>query len=488
MVKSRLLLNSGANLLGRLVAAGSNVIAAPIILHAIGREGFGVVAFSLSFWVLASLLDLGLAGTANRAFAQAETNGQDGSERADLLRTFEIIYWPSAAVIIVATFVVSGFVARDWLQLSTLHPSDAALVVSLIGLMLGLRFPVGLYSGVLYGLRRHVKLNVILGGVSAVRYLGGAALVVFVSPSVIVYSKWLALTALVEVLATAFAAWSSLGGGRSFLVGRFQAAFLAQHWRFSLVFAAAGAVGTLVGALDRIFLGKLVPAAELGLYGLLYAPAGALTMVSAALGLASFPEFAATTVNAITSAARAVFFRTQLLATSCIMGIVVPLAIHFRPVLRIWTRDASIARDGFLPGLILLSALAVSAIANPASMLLIASGRPRIVLLRNISALLVAGVSLALLIPRWGLSGAAVAVLITNILAEAFVLVRVAKLLVVNSLPVPIVVPIILAFILLCAANVVIAIVIDPDLLRVIMGGIVSAMLTGGLILRFHRR
>ena len=486
MVSRRLLHNSSANMLGRLVAAGSNVIAAPIILLAIGREGFGVVTFTLSFWVLASLLDLGLAGTANRAMAQVEGSGKDHSKHSDMLRTFELIYWPGAAIIIVTTIAVSGWVARDWLQLRTVSPSEGAFVVASIGLMLGLRFPVGLYSGVLFGLGRFVAQNVIFGGISAVRYLGGAALVVFFSPSVMLYAKWLVLTALVEVLATALVAWNSLGGWRLFMAGRFQRVILSKHWQFSLIFAAAGATSTLVGSLDRIFLGKMVPAGELGLYGLLYTPGGILTMMSAALGVAAFPEFAANTASSAASIVRGFFARTQILAACFIIGFGVPLGIHFKPVLRIWTRDATIVNDGFVPGLILLSAVAVSALANPAAMFLIASGRPQIVLLRNLVALPIACASLALLIPKWGISGAAVAVLITSVLTEAFLLARAARILMVQSLPVRTLAPIILVFALLCIVNIVIAVSIDTDLARVTIGGVVSAVISGCLVLRIH--
>lgn len=420
MKRNRLLQNTGANMSGRLVSAGSNIIAAPIILHAIGREGFGVVTFTLSFLSLSALLDLGLAATANRAIAQSRAIGGEPSDQADLLRTFEIIYWTCAAIIIASTFVLSGWVARDWLQLSTLRPSDAALVFSLTGLMIGLRFPVGLYSGVLFGLRRHGYQNLIFGGFSAVRYLGGAALVCFVSPSVITYSKWLAITGLAEIFISVVAAWALIGGGGSFLAGSFKKAILIQHWRFSFVFAATGAVGSFWASSDRIFLANLLPATDLGLYGLLYTPAGALTMVSSALAVAAFPEFAAVTSAPGLNPARALYVRIQMLTAVCILTISIPLAVHYGPILRIWTRDTANVCDGLVPGMLLVAAMAVNALANPAYTFLVASGRPHIALAWNLVALVITTVGLFSLVPWLGLPGAALSVLITNIIGLVY--------------------------------------------------------------------
>ena len=478
-----LLRNTGTNLLGRLVAAGSNLIAAPIIIHAIGREGFGVVTFTLSLLALSALLDLGLAATTNRAIAQSSARGGDVGEHANLLRTFELIHWCGAAVIIGTTFAVSGWAARDWLHLSTLNPSDAALVVSLTGLMLGFRFPVGLYSGILFGLRRHGAQNLILGGASIVRYLGGAAIVVLVSPSVVSYSKWLALTGLGEAIAAAAVAWSSVGGRRSFLQSRFQATLLAQHWRFSLVLAAAGAIGSLTASLDRIFLGKTLPVADLGLYGLLYTPAGALTMVATALALTTFPEFAAATGVLEVLEVRRLFLRTQVLTLICVALIAVPLAIHFGPVLRIWTHDRAIAHDGLVPGVILLAALAANALANPAYIFMVASGRPRVALTWNLLTLPLLGASLILLVPRLGLAGAAAAVLAVNALSLAFYLVQTSRIL---GLDAGAVRGLGRAFVLgasLCVFNLAIAVACKSDAVRIGLSGLTSAAI-GGLLFR----
>lgn len=429
MTRSRLLQNTGANMAGRLVSAGSNLVAAPIIIHAIGREGFGVVTFALSLMAFSSLLDLGLAATANRALAQTSATGRNSAEQADLLRTFELIYWAGAAVIIVAAVAASGWVARDWLNLTTLRSSDAAFVVALIGIMLGLRFPVGLYTGVLYGRLRHVEKNVIFGGFSAVQSLGGAALVVFVSPSVLLYSKWLVLTGVGEMLVTALAAWGALGGRRSFVLGRFKKAILAQHWQFSLIFAATGAICSLGAASDRFLLGKLLPVGEVGLYGLLYTPAGVLIMISGALSVAAFPEFAATSLASGQSAASSLFVRAQSLATVCILVIAIPLATQYAPVLRIWTHDSAIARDGFVPGVFLIAAMAVNALANPAYTFLLGSGRLRLALMCNVAGLAITVASLFLLVPRLGLAGAAIAVLISNAFGLVFFLFQARKIL-----------------------------------------------------------
>ena len=476
MKRSKLLFNSGANMAGRLAAAGSSMIAAPIIIHAIGREGFGVISFTLSFLALSSLLDLGLAATANRSIAKATEKEDSSAEQSDLLRTFELLYWAGAVIIIGSSFAVSGWIARDWLKLGTLGPRDAALVVVLTGSMLGLRFPVGLYSGVLFGLRRHGYQNLVFGAFSALRYLGGAAIVVFVSPSVLAYSEWLAVTGLAEMCTSAIVAWALIGGRHSFLAGRFRTAILVQHWRFSLMFAATGAVGSLWASSDRIIVGKLLPTSDLGLYGLLYTPAGALTMVSAALAVAAFPEFAIVTSQPDLASARALFVRAQVLTTACILTISVPLVVHYGSILRLWTRDAAIAHDGHMPGVLLVAAMAVNALANPSYTCFVASGRPRIALAWNLAALVILPSTIVLLVPRLGLSGAATGVLLVNLCGLVFFLVMVHRLLALSR-PSAQIGGILLLSASLVFCNVLIAVASWSEWAKVVTGLAVSALL-----------
>jgi O-antigen/teichoic acid export membrane protein len=316
--------------------------------------------------------------------------------------------------------------------------------------------------------------NAIFGGFSAVRYLGGAALVVFVSPSVLTYSKWLALTGLFEVLAAALATWALLGGWRSFVAGRLKGTILAQHWRFSLVFAAAGAIGTLTASLDRVFLGRMVPASQLGLYGLLYSPAGVLTMMSAALAVAAFPEFAAATSASVQSAARNLFLRTQLLTTVCILAIAIPLTIHFGLLLRIWTRDDTIAQEGLVPGVFLLAALAVNALANPSYTFLVASGRPRIALAWNLFTLPIECASLLWLVPKFGITGAAIAVFFVNMLGLLFYLSKACQILTLKGMLLRAFNGIVLLGGSLYACNLAVAAVCHTDTVRVALSCSIS--------------
>jgi O-antigen/teichoic acid export membrane protein len=103
--------------------------------------------------------------------------------------------------------------------------------------------------------------------------------------------------------------------------------------------------------------------------------------------------------------------------------------------------------------------------------------------LKNLSALLIAGASLVLLIPLWGISGAAVAVLITSTLTAAFPLAWTARILRIHSYPMRTFAPVILTFVLLGIINVVIAVRFDTDLARLTIGSVGSAVISGCLVL-----
>src|ERR1700690_2039846 len=96
-----------------------------------------------------------------------------------------------------------------------------------MAIVIALQFPFALYMGVLLGFQRHVVLNVLLVGGSALR-LGAVVPVILSFPTATAFFKWQVLATAIQTLACAFAARRVAGpleqkeAGATFsLIGKF---------------------------------------------------------------------------------------------------------------------------------------------------------------------------------------------------------------------------------------------------------------------------
>ena len=88
--------NVFANLIGGVWVAVLTLAIAPIQVHLLGVEAYGVIGFISTLQVVVGVLDLGLSSTLTREIAGDRTPDRRASR--DLVRTSVTIYWALAAL------------------------------------------------------------------------------------------------------------------------------------------------------------------------------------------------------------------------------------------------------------------------------------------------------------------------------------------------------------------------------------------------------
>jgi O-antigen/teichoic acid export membrane protein len=132
--------NFVGNVAGRLWLGVLNLITVPVYVHLLGTEAFGIVAMVGTLHAVLAILDLGLAGTANREVAIARGIG-NRSHLADTIRTFECIYWMVALMIGLGFAGLSNWLANSWVPKKTLSSTEIQTAIILGGLALAARWP-----------------------------------------------------------------------------------------------------------------------------------------------------------------------------------------------------------------------------------------------------------------------------------------------------------------------------------------------------------
>jgi O-antigen/teichoic acid export membrane protein len=319
------------------------------------------------------------------------------------------MYWLLAASVVVLSFALSGWFASRWLNVHTLPKHQVHLALLAAGVALAIRWPVSLYNGVLAGFQLQVRQNVVTIIAALVRFIGGVAIILFVSRTVTAYMMWQVAAALLEVTAMGTIAWRAVGA--SPFGARFDPTVVRSVWRFMAALNIVSVAALVVSQIDRIVISKRLPLADLGYYSIAVTATGAITMVSAAVSAAVFPRFAAQ--SALDDDAS--LLRTYRQAAHAVGFVSVaaslPLAFFARPILSLWVGSRLYSQTPTV--LTLLSvAFLLNAMYSVPYTLAIATAHTRIPLVANLIAAPVLAVSMYLIVPGAGLIGAASLVLV----------------------------------------------------------------------------
>ncbi|MBI5485926.1 MAG: polysaccharide biosynthesis protein [Deltaproteobacteria bacterium] len=406
--------NVVANVAARGWNAALSILIVPAVVQAVGAEAYGLVGFFAGLSVFFGFLDLGLSGTANREIARNVALGRDGSENKNLIRTFEVVYWAIALCIGGGLAGASGWIADHWIEARYLSAEEvhAALLIGAGAIML--QWPTSLYSGVLRGLEAQVLQSGISIAAAAIRSLGALAVVWFVSPTVTAYVMTFAVANAAEMLATCIAAWLLLRRSSS-AAARARWSVFREVWRFALSFNLVGVLLVALAQGDRLVTAGFLPLDQLGYYSVASTASGGVAMIAWSVSIAVFPRFAGLSAAGNREALRAEYHRAAQVNCFFVVGIALAVTLFAGEVLRVWTGSDVVARAG-APALSLLGAASLLAGAwNAPHTLLVASGHTRVPLVFNAICLAGAVPAWLVMIPRFGIVGAAAVWLGANV-------------------------------------------------------------------------
>ena len=150
--------NLGSNYLAYAAAVVSGLILTPIIIDAIGKEGYGAWIFIASITTVLRLLDFGITPTVVRF--TAFHRGRGASEDIDVLASASLaVYLILGLISLIAGLVLAWFLP-DLITLSPdlQQPAQVATVIAV--LTLGTQAPLGLFGSLLKGAQRFDVLNI----------------------------------------------------------------------------------------------------------------------------------------------------------------------------------------------------------------------------------------------------------------------------------------------------------------------------------------
>lgn len=377
----------------------------PAYLRELGAERFGMVAFMLSLQSISMLLDLGIGVFLGRELAQRAHDPARRGGIPRLIRSFEWLVWPTAALIAVVIFAGSGPLSTRWLKPDQLASAEADHAIKLIGLAVALLWPTSFYTAAMAGLERQLRLNV-LSIVFATLRFGGAQLVLVLTASGLQgFLLWYALVAAAQSLATAWALWKSLP--ESDRPVRFDAGEVAGARHFALGVFATTAFGLLLGQLDKLTLSTLRPLEEFGCYAVAATVSGGIGRLVQPMFNAVYPRLSRLASDGRQQELSQLYHLASQIVAVALAAIAGVICAYPGSVLLLWTGNAEVSSRTAVPLALLFAGTAINGIMNLPYALQLAHGWTRLATSINLASVTFAIPLYALAIGHAGMTGAA---------------------------------------------------------------------------------
>jgi O-antigen/teichoic acid export membrane protein len=277
------------NLFGGIWGGVLIVAATPWYVSRLGLEGYGILSFWLMMQMLMGLLDMGMGAALVREFANTLKDQGPTEYKRNLLKTLEAVY---IAISIIVTFILlltSGWIGKQWFGYHELSNVTISNAIRLMSVALGFQFPCGLYNNGLMGLQEQGKMNTIQIIGNSLRYGFGVA-VLFWRADIVWFFITQMFVAVIQTLATRKVLWTIITESIN-PSARFHIKMIIPLWRFSSGMAVTSISAIFLSNIDRIFLSKMLPTAELGKYAVAFTATGILQMGIQPFYRAFFPRY-----------------------------------------------------------------------------------------------------------------------------------------------------------------------------------------------------
>lgn len=395
----------GVGLLSGAWLAVLSLILAPIYVHLLGIESYGLIGLYTAALAIGGLLDVALSTTVSREIAWIRARPSEQQRIATLLRSVEIVYWLAVSGLTLILLVAVAVFGSGWVRASVLPDNQLTGALALMSLSLAIQLPSGLYTAGLIGLDRQARSATLLAGFGTVRGLGAALVAWGVSDDIRVFFLWHVVVGLVQIIWLHRQTWSHVRvmGGRS----RFAIESLMSIRHAAGAMFLITAMGMMLSQMDKVVLVFLVPLESLGHYTLAWSLASGLTIIATPIVQGFGARF-----SALASGGKQEELETQIkLASQLTYALVIPPAVTIslfaESIMLAWVRNTDVATASAPPLSLLAIGTAMVACTYPLLIALYAKKEFKPVLLVQFVCLMLFFPLLLWLADTLGILGAA---------------------------------------------------------------------------------
>ncbi|MEY3880546.1 MAG: hypothetical protein RIQ94_1342 [Pseudomonadota bacterium] len=373
-----------ANYFGQGWTALMSLAFVPVYINYLGIEAYGLVGVFAMLQAWLTLLDMGMTPTLSREMSRYTAGAHSTESIRNLLRTLEVIALVVAIILGIIIWIGATWLATHWLQSEKLSPEVLTQAISIIGLVISLRFIEGLYRSAIVGLQKQVLLNFTGSILATIRSVGAVLILIWVSPSIELFFLWQGIVSLLTIVVFITTTYHYLPSSKQ--PAHFSLLQLKTIWRFAGGMMINTLLWLLLTQIDKIILSRLLSLEVFGFYTLATTLAGTLNLLIAPITEAYYPRFNELVTQGDSIGLIKIYHQSAQLISLLIIPATFMLVFFGKNILILWTENELLAQSvSPLLTLLVLGSMFTGFLHIP-SMLIFAYGWTRFVIFQNIIA------------------------------------------------------------------------------------------------------
>jgi len=282
--------NIVANYFGQFYSVVLGIAMVPMYLEYLGVEAYGLVSFFILLQSWMTLLDLGLSPTLSREVVILKATNTITKKNifTNMFHSLELIFIIMSLIAAVIMWISSDWISQEWLNISSLNLQDVEYCISLIGIIIGLRFLTTLYMSGIIGYEAQLWLNAANIFINTLRYVGVLGVFYFIDSDIILFFEYQLIISIIGLSIFSYKFYHLIG------IKRFKIYFSYKDVKPIIPFAVSigytSSLSVFATQLDKLLLSNILPLSEFGFFALVVLIANAIMMFSNPIGQAILPR------------------------------------------------------------------------------------------------------------------------------------------------------------------------------------------------------
>jgi|SaaInlLV_10m_DNA_2_1039722.scaffolds.fasta_scaffold00428_15 O-antigen/teichoic acid export membrane protein len=326
-----------ANFFGQFYTIIIGIVMVPFYLQYLGAEAYGLVGFFalMQSWMM--LLDMGISPTLGREVAKVRSSVEESVKVVfkKLLHSLEFVFIIVAVIITSSILLFSFDISSKWLTIESMDINTVSYCISLMGVMIGLRFLSSLYRSGINGAEEQVWLSTFNIIIVTFKFVGVFLILYFISTDVLYFFKYQMIIAIVEFIILAIKFYKVMD------IGRFKLYFSYESVKpilpFAMGIAYTGGIWILLTQLDKLLLSGVLPLAEYGYFALVGMIANAVLQLMRPIALAIQPKMVSLIQQGREKEMIVLYKKATQLMSVIVFSVVAIIGIYSYELLYSWT-------------------------------------------------------------------------------------------------------------------------------------------------------
>jgi len=365
-----------------------SIFMVPIYLQLLGVEVYGILGLFASLTAAIALLDMGFGQTITKEVSRLAIGVDSYTKIAILIKTFEIYYWVSGLIIGMLIISISPLILRYWVVAPAINPNDIQILLIIMAITIIVQWPNTVYGSALTGLQEQLAINCLRIALVITQNIGAILALSFIGPTLENFFLWQMIMSLLGTAIFSYVLRVKIKNTTLKFKAHVNWHILKETWKYSAGISGISITTFFLTQSDKIILIGVIPINIYGYYIIATNVVNALAGLVAPISEVFFPKF----VRDINCKDQDRLMNLYHLAAQLIAIIIYPIfltiAIFSIPLVGAWLQSPeSVSNIAPLVTLLIVGALLNSVIVLP-YLIRLAEGRPRIIVIANIIALL----------------------------------------------------------------------------------------------------